>query len=188
MIDPAVGVAVGATAVRDAPRLHALEDRVELRVAHVEGVMVAEAAAHLGVVREVQRERVVDPDLHEVPVTRRDLQAEDLREELGGGDLVPGRHDGMVQLNRHLAPPSDYESEATMADGHDKPALGSLPERAAARWGPREALAFQGQRWTFADLHARVDAAAKGLLEVGIAPGDKVALWMVNRPEWIEAM
>jgi fatty-acyl-CoA synthase len=75
-----------------------------------------------------------------------------------------------------------------MADGHDKPALGSLPERAAARWGPREALAFQGQRWTFADLHARVDAAAKGLLEVGIAPGDKVALWMVNRPEWIEAM
>ena len=34
----------------------------------------------------------------------------------------------------------------------------------------------------------RVDAVAKGLLSLGIAPGDKVALWMVNRPEWIDAM
>ena len=70
----------------------------------------------------------------------------------------------------------------------DTPTLGSLPERAAARWGAREALAFQGTRWTFADLHARVDTVAKGLLALGIEPGDKVALWMVNRPEWIDAM
>src|SRR4029453_12824094 len=52
----------------------------------------------------------------------------------------------------------------------------------------REALAFQGQRWSFAEVHARVDAVAKGLLALGVAPGDKVALWMVNRPEWIDAM
>src|SRR5258705_2026825 len=74
-----------------------------------------------------------------------------------------------------------------MADS-DTPTLGSLPERAALRWGSREALAFQGRRSTFADIHARVDAVARGLLELGIAPGDKVALWMVNRPEWIDAM
>src|SRR5438874_5521894 len=74
-----------------------------------------------------------------------------------------------------------------MADS-DTPTLGSLPARAARRWGSREALAFQGRRWTFADVATRVDAAAKGLLELGIAPGDKVALWMVNRPEWIDAM
>jgi len=54
--------------------------------------------------------------------------------------------------------------------------------------GSREALAFQGRRWTFAEMHARVDAVAQGLLSLGIAPGDKVALWMVNRPEWIDAM
>jgi fatty-acyl-CoA synthase len=29
---------------------------------------------------------------------------------------------------------------------------------------------------------------ARGLLFLGIVPGDKVALWMVNRPEWIDAM
>jgi fatty-acyl-CoA synthase len=75
-----------------------------------------------------------------------------------------------------------------MGELHDTQTMGFLPERAARRWGPREALAFQGKRWSFADLHTRVDAVAKGLLELGITPGDKVALWMVNRPEWIDAM
>jgi fatty-acyl-CoA synthase len=75
-----------------------------------------------------------------------------------------------------------------MGDWYEKRTLGLLPARAARQWGTREALAFQGARWTFAELHARVDAAAKGLLELGVAPGDKVALWMVNRPEWIDAM
>ena len=75
-----------------------------------------------------------------------------------------------------------------MGDWHDKQTIGLLSERAAQRWGAREALAFQGKRWTFAELHAGVDAAAKGLLQLGIAPGDRVALWMVNRPEWLHAM
>jgi len=75
-----------------------------------------------------------------------------------------------------------------MGDWYVKQTIGLLPERAVRQWGPREALAFQGRRWTFAEMHARVDAVAKGLLSLGIAPGDKVALWMVNRPEWIDAM
>ena len=75
-----------------------------------------------------------------------------------------------------------------MADWYEKQTIGLLPERAARCWGAREALAFQGKRWTFAELHAGVDAAAKGLLQLGIAPGDRVALWMVNRPEWLHAM
>jgi fatty-acyl-CoA synthase len=75
-----------------------------------------------------------------------------------------------------------------MRDWHDQQTIGLLPERAARRWGAREALAFQGKRWTFAELHAGVDAAAKGLLQLGLGPGDRVALWMVNRPEWLHAM
>jgi fatty-acyl-CoA synthase len=75
-----------------------------------------------------------------------------------------------------------------MGDWYDRQTIGLLPERAARQWGPRAALAFQGQRWTFAELNARVDAVAKGLLQLGIGPGDKVALWMVNGPEWIDAM
>ena len=75
-----------------------------------------------------------------------------------------------------------------MADWYAEQTIGSLPERAARQWGAREALAFQGRRWSFAEVDARVDALAKGLLELGIGPGDKVALWMVNRPEWVDAM
>ena len=75
-----------------------------------------------------------------------------------------------------------------MGNWHERQTIGLLPERAARLWGAREALAFQGRRWTFAELRADVDAAAKGLLQLGIGAGDRVALWMVNRPEWLHAM
>ena len=41
-----------------------------------------------------------------------------------------------------------------MRDWFPKQTLGSLPERAAERWGAREALYFKGRRWSFADLSA----------------------------------
>jgi fatty-acyl-CoA synthase len=70
--------------------------------------------------------------------------------------------------------------------GFEPITLGALPGRAAARWGAREAVSFRGRRWTFAEVAAGVDRVARGLLALGVRPGDKVALWMVNRPEWIE--
>ncbi len=73
------------------------------------------------------------------------------------------------------------------ADWFERATIGTLPARAARRWGAREALCFKGQRWSFADLADDVDAVARGLIARGVEPGDKVALWMVNRPEWIEA-
>src|SRR5262245_37522515 len=51
-----------------------------------------------------------------------------------------------------------------------------------------EALAFQDQRSTFAELSARVDATARGLLQIGIAPGAGSPSGWVNRPEWLDAM
>ena len=75
-----------------------------------------------------------------------------------------------------------------MGDWFPKQTLGSLPERAAERWGRREALYFQGRRWSFAELSAGIDRLARGLIGLGVRPGEKVALWMVNRPEFIEAM
>jgi fatty-acyl-CoA synthase len=75
-----------------------------------------------------------------------------------------------------------------VGDWFPKYSLGSLPERAARRWGAREALAFQGRRWSFDEISAGVDRLARGLIGLGVKPGEKVALWMVNRPEFIEAM
>jgi len=75
-----------------------------------------------------------------------------------------------------------------MGDWFPKQTLGTLPQRAAARWGAREALYFKGRRWSFAELSAGIDRLARGLIGLGVEPGEKVALWMVNRPEFIEAM
>ena len=54
-----------------------------------------------------------------------------------------------------------------MSDWYEKQTIG-LPERAARRWGHRGALAFKWERWTFAEQSARVDATAKGLLQLGV--------------------
>ena len=66
--------------------------------------------------------------------------------------------------------------------------VGELPARAAARWGEREALVFGPVRQSFAEIARRVDEAAKGLIALGIAPGDKVCLWLNNSPEWIHLL
>jgi fatty-acyl-CoA synthase len=57
-------------------------------------------------------------------------------------------------------------------------------------FGDREALVDcapdggAARRWTYAELAADVDALALGLLELGIAPGDRVGIWAPNCAEW----
>jgi fatty-acyl-CoA synthase len=66
-----------------------------------------------------------------------------------------------------------------------KRTLGELPAEAARRFGSREALVFRGRRWTYDQLTAEVDAVAKGLIGLGVEPGDHVGVWLTNRPEWV---
>ena len=75
-----------------------------------------------------------------------------------------------------------------MADWFEKVTLGNLVDQAAHRFGAKEALYFEGQRWTFAQLKQDIDRAARGLLQLGIQPGEKVSLWMPNRPEWVHIL
>ena len=70
-----------------------------------------------------------------------------------------------------------------MASEH--PILGDLPALAADHWGGREALSFEGKRWSFTEFSEEVDRCAKGLIAIGIEPGERVAVWMVNRQEWL---
>jgi len=47
------------------------------------------------------------------------------------------------------------------------------------------ALITNGRRISYGELGCQVDAAAEWLTSQGIRPGDRVAVWMVNRLEWI---
>jgi len=67
----------------------------------------------------------------------------------------------------------------------DQPVLGAIPAHAAMHWGSREALCFEGARWSFDEFSNAVDRCAKGLMAIGVAPGERVAIWMMNRPEWL---
>ena len=58
--------------------------------------------------------------------------------------------------------------------------LGRLPDDAAARWGDREALVFKDRRISFRQLAAEIDRVAKGLIHRGVAPGEKVVIWLTN--------
>jgi fatty-acyl-CoA synthase len=57
----------------------------------------------------------------------------------------------------------------------------------AARHGEREALRFETASTSYAELHATARSWAKGLVELGVVKGARVALLMPNRPEWVAA-
>ena len=64
--------------------------------------------------------------------------------------------------------------------------IGALLDEVSAADGAREALvvAHQKIRWTYAELKARCDAFAAGLLSLGLKPGDRVGIWAPNCAEW----
>src|SRR5579862_7383802 len=64
--------------------------------------------------------------------------------------------------------------------------IGANFDATVARFGDREALVDRttGRRWTYAELADDVDALALGLLDKGIAKGDRVGIWAPNGPEW----
>ena len=68
---------------------------------------------------------------------------------------------------------------------YGKRRFGDLADEAAARFGDREGLVFQDQRYSFGDMQVEVDRAAKGLMTQGVVSGDHVALWLNNCAEWI---
>jgi len=63
----------------------------------------------------------------------------------------------------------------------------SLLDAAAARWGERPAMVFGDARITFARFRQQAEALARGLSALGIEHGDKVAIWLPNRPAWFFA-
>ena len=69
--------------------------------------------------------------------------------------------------------------------------IADLPFDAARRHGDRPALRYlhDGATWrdqSFAELAATVDAIARGLVDSGVAPGDRVCILGQTCPEWTQ--
>ncbi len=64
--------------------------------------------------------------------------------------------------------------------------IGQNLDRTAAAFPDRDALVsvHQGIRQTYAEFHAAVEEVARGLLALGIEPGDRVGIWSPNNAEW----
>jgi fatty-acyl-CoA synthase len=70
------------------------------------------------------------------------------------------------------------------------PASRTIPDlidELALRFPDREALVGSGQRYTYRQLRAEARRIARGLRALGVRRGDKVAILMGNRPEWLIA-
>lgn len=77
-----------------------------------------------------------------------------------------------------------WAGEVPWVEGHT---IGSMLAASVDRHGDRDALAFPklGLKASYAQFAAQVDAAARALLALGIRPGEHVAIWATNVPEWV---
>jgi len=69
----------------------------------------------------------------------------------------------------------------------ERTTIGALFDRVALSSHDREALVFaeHGLRRTYSEIHARVNQLAKGLMGLGIEPGEHLAVWAITSPEWL---
>ncbi|HIM28240.1 MAG TPA: AMP-binding protein [Planctomycetes bacterium] len=65
--------------------------------------------------------------------------------------------------------------------------IGQVLSETASRYPDHEALVFlqSGYKCTYSELDQQVDAAAKGLIALGMEKGDHLAIWSTNHPEWV---
>lgn len=62
--------------------------------------------------------------------------------------------------------------------------LADLFDQAIMKYNEEEAMVFKEERITYGEMGRRVANFTKGLLKLGIKKGDKVGIWLSNRPEW----
>ena len=69
----------------------------------------------------------------------------------------------------------------------DSARLGDLPRAAAQRFGSREAVVFGTERVSYERLAVAVDQCARGLIGLGVQPGDRVLIFVPNCLRWLVA-
>jgi acyl-CoA synthetase (AMP-forming)/AMP-acid ligase II len=75
-----------------------------------------------------------------------------------------------------------------VTSGDDSARFRSIPaaaQDAAGRWGPAAAVIDGDVRLSFTEVAEQMLAVSRSLMALGIAPGDRVALWAPNSAVWI---
>ncbi|GEP05830.1 AMP-binding protein [Methylobacterium oxalidis] len=62
--------------------------------------------------------------------------------------------------------------------------IGQMLTLAAARWPGRAALIADRRSLTWAELDARAEGLAAGLLALGLRPGERIGIWSLNNVAW----
>ncbi|CEH29658.1 AMP-binding protein [Aneurinibacillus migulanus] len=65
--------------------------------------------------------------------------------------------------------------------------IGELLDQTTAKFPEKEAVIYPevGLRYTFSEFQAVCNQVAKGLMSLGIKPGEHIAIWATNVPEWV---
>lgn len=63
--------------------------------------------------------------------------------------------------------------------------LGDLFDKATDQWSGKTSLVFYGNKLTFTELRDKVDRLASALNAMGIKKGDRIAMLLLNSPEFI---
>jgi acyl-CoA synthetase (AMP-forming)/AMP-acid ligase II len=110
---------------------------------------------------------------------------------------APGTRTAAARTAAYLADLDERRTRARTAAGQaaelrPRCGAGTLPT-AVAHWATvtpdRTALVFEGRAWNYAELDEAVDRLAGWMAdEAGVRPGDRVAVFLGNRPEFVIAM
>ena len=103
---------------------------------------------------------------------------------IGASHLVPEHPDFIPTLGRWLDGltgdhSDDGDTPSTSTSGVRRPLWQGLEERRDDHEVAIAEFSGAGETMSFAELHRRVESLAAGLLELGVAPGDRVALMVL---------
>jgi acyl-CoA synthetase (AMP-forming)/AMP-acid ligase II len=88
--------------------------------------------------------------------------------------------------------PREYKTvqEALHPEIRDKESIKSVLETAAELWPDRRYFTYAptGETATFAEMNRRANLVANSLAEVGVEFGDRVGLYLKNRPEYVTSI
>ncbi|WP_119301520.1 long-chain-fatty-acid--CoA ligase [Dongia deserti] len=60
-----------------------------------------------------------------------------------------------------------------------------LLDEAAGHYGPKPCIDFLDRRWSFTEIRQLSDRFARGLIDLGVKPGDRVGLFLPNCPYFV---